>query len=239
LDWKNNSTIFIHDVKVSDNSATAHLVYGRILLYESYPKEQNNIKKQVIIDECIAELTKVINIYYALDEAYWMLGKAYNLKKDYPYAIKIYEKGFQVFENPPKNTFSELGFLYLKNNQFKEAIPTLDSAIKYEPTNARNFYYKGAALAGMGKYNEAVPDLLKSLEMDPNNEDLNKNLGLVFGKMNDNTNAIKYLNRAVELDSLDYKAVYYLGLVYNSIGDAIKAKEYIEKAKQMSGGRPF
>ena len=235
MDWKDTTSIFSQDVKVSDNSAIAHYVYGRIILYEKYPKEQNISKKQAILDESINEFNRAISIYDAYDDPYWELGRAYNLKKDYINAIKIYEKGFQHFQNPPAKSYNELGYLYLKNNQFKEAITILDSAIKYDASNARNYYNKGAAIAGMGNNKDAVPMFLKSIELDPKSEDVYKNLGLIYGKLNDNSNALKYLNKAIEMDSADFNAVYYLGMIYHNIGDTAKANQCLAKVNRIKG----
>ncbi|MGI8580735.1 MAG: protein O-mannosyl-transferase TMTC1-related protein [Chitinophagaceae bacterium] len=85
-DWKDNVTLFGHDVNVSENSATAHFILGTSLLYDVYPNEKDKVKQDSLLNDIISELSRgneIVSAASTYAPSYnYQLGIAYMYKKD-------------------------------------------------------------------------------------------------------------------------------------------------------------
>ena len=78
-DWKNNQTLFSHDVTLSVKSARLHLLYGCELLNEFIPEEKNETQRKILLEKSISEFKTSLNIISGYHDAdiYFYLGLAY------------------------------------------------------------------------------------------------------------------------------------------------------------------
>ena len=91
-DWKNNYTLYSHDVTIVPNSVKAHYYLGLELIKVVADTVQDAEKKKMIYEEGISELEKSIKILPSFSSAYTQMGVAYYRMKNYEKAIENYNK---------------------------------------------------------------------------------------------------------------------------------------------------
>ncbi len=246
MDWKDNYTIFNHDVNTSENSATVHYFLGMELYKSIYNKEKDESKRSKIIDRAIMELNKSINIK-PTDGSYRILVACYGTKKDleeYEITLKAYHD--YVLANKFADTFDyrnlsetyyNLGFQYNQTNQFAKSLNIFDSAIKYHPDFSLAYNNKGVALLELGMNQEAIEACEKAVAIDPKNHNAYTNIGCAYTNLKQYEKALEYLNKSIAIDSTDYYPVYIMGVTYQLMGDKIKAQQYLDKANKINGAQ--
>ncbi len=232
-DWKNNLTLFSHDVKIVPNSAKAHYFYGNEMLLNLYPSENNIEKKNKLLDDAIIEYQKAVAIYQDIPYVYQYLAKAFYYKGDYINAISNYETAIQHYAIPDVESFSNLGLLYLKTEQYDKALNMLDSAIKYNPEYTDARINKTSVLIKRGKYNEALAECDYILKYDSTNEKAQVVKGIAYLNLKNYTLTLKCLNAALAIDSSDVTCLKVLGITYQSIGDTVKANQFFERENKL------
>ncbi len=235
--WKDNISLFEHDVTVVDRSAKAHLSLGCAYLIDLYPAEKNKAKKQQYIDREIQEFSKAIRIYPNYQDAYMNLAVALTDKGDFANAIKNYEMVLKLSPVPEPKVFIGLSSIYLSLGQNDKALLFADSALKYPSNSSDGYNNKACALEGLGKYSEAMPYFEKAIAMSPKSAVVNRNIGGNYGNLKQYQKAIDYLLKSYQFDPSDYKTVYYLGITYRYMGDSTNAAFYMDKSNGMNGNR--
>lgn len=235
-DWKDQLTIYSHDVKISDNSATAHYLFGSALLTDLYPKEKNETQKSIILDESIEEINRAISIFNEAPIYYLKLGQAYVNKHDNKNAIKNFEKYLQA-PNAEGSTYMTLGGLYIEEKQYDKAIEIFESAIEKDSNSAEGYYNKGTALLKSKRYLEAVPLFQKAMDKRPSFVDAYCNMGCSLASLNKLHEAMDYFQKGILLDSTYAKNFYFMGLTYQNMGDTINSKIYFAKFARLTGGK--
>ena len=230
MDWKDNITLYRHDVKVSDKSARTHTQYAASLLLFEYPKENNQERQLAILDTSIVELNKAIKIYGNSPADYEFLGYAYELKKDFPKAILYYEKGMVPMRKQDPEKYKHFGYLFLTIGKYEKAIQNLDSALIYFSDSATIHYYVAFAQHKLKNYDRAVIECKKAIDLNPNYIDPYITLGDIYTEIKEYDQALHYFNKAAELDSTDSQNFFNLAWVYHNLGDEKKAQLYLLKA---------
>jgi tetratricopeptide (TPR) repeat protein len=205
VDWKDNISLFASAAKVSENSATVHLIYGTSLYYDVYPNEKEPAKRDSILTNAIKELNKGLEILRTSKTAKYApmynyhLATAYMDKNDLQNAMINYEIYLQKFPNPNPEVYNKLSSIYGILNLNDKAMAIDDSVIKYFPPTFNAYYAKGLALSGKQEFDKAVIQFQKALELNPNNPDLFYNIGLALNNLNRLDEALKVYSRAIEL----------------------------------------
>jgi tetratricopeptide (TPR) repeat protein len=243
LDWKDDITIYRHDVQISENSATAHLLWGRDLLFYLYPKEKDSSRKILYVDSAIIEFNKILNIFPNVI-TYRDLAYCFVLKKDYESSIYYYHAALmnENYSDSADVANYAFSFYYLGTQmntieQYDKAISLFDSAIKYKPDLSFAFNNKGAALLHQLKTKEALEEFEKAIKLDPSNQKAYTNIGCAYSNLGQFTLAIEYLNKSSKMDPTDPNPFYFLGITFQNMGDDLKAKENLEKANRLNGGQ--
>ncbi|HEX2897915.1 MAG TPA: tetratricopeptide repeat protein, partial [candidate division Zixibacteria bacterium] len=109
--------------------------------------------------------------------------------------------------------------LYVK--KYKEAIGTLEQALKLDSNNFEALQNLGMAHSALGNQGQARNYFEKAHAIKPNDAGINNNLGGALSAAGDADQAIKYFETAVNLDSSS--AMYHsnLGIEYLKIGRTI------------------
>jgi tetratricopeptide (TPR) repeat protein len=232
-DWKNNSALFSHDVKVAPNSIMVHCNYGMELLFTLYPHEKNKDKQYALLNKALSEFTQAKNIHNDFPYAYSCLGQCYSYLEDYPNAISNYQTAIRLYyPSFPPDVFCNLGFVYSKTGQYEKALSILDSSFKYNPNYKDAYIKKSSYYIVLGKNNEAMDVCDKLLKLDSNNVYAYVNKGCALSNLGQYQQGIEYLQKALELDPKNADCMKFLGITYKNMGNAIKAAEYFEKEKQ-------
>ena len=234
-DWKDNATLFRHDLEIVPNSAKAHVNYGITILYSLYPDEKNGEKKSKLLDSAITEFKMALSIYNDLPAINNDLANAYFHKNDLPNAIRNYEIAIRSYTAPAAESFNNLGFAYSSTGQFEKALNMLDSALKYKPDYALAYINKAGVFIKQGKDRDAIAECDKALKYSAANEGALVAKGFAYSNLFQNDSAIQYLDMALAINPTDVNCLKVLGMAYQNKGDTIRANQYFEKADKIWG----
>ena len=102
-------------------------------------------------------------------EAYYYLGKLYTSKKDFPKAIKAYEKAIDLDPRSP-DAFFNLGFIYYSTKRYSRAEKMFHKVVELRPFYLDEAYFNLAVVQNLqGKTMESIGNLKRTLELNPNN----------------------------------------------------------------------
>ncbi len=243
-DWKNNTTLFSHDVKVVPNNAFAHINYGSVIMYTLCPAEKNIEQQKVLIENAILEFEKAVAIYPKLSDAYSNLGVAHTYMADYKNsigdvmgaadnynsAIKNYEAAIPLFHpTPPSYIYCDLGMLYCKTGQYDKAISILDSSLRHYPSYTDAYTKKCFAYLSQGRNEEAIAECDKQLIINPKEITAYINKGYGYSNLKQYEKAIENLNIGLEIDPMNVECLQLLQTAYQNIGDVMHANQCIER----------
>ena len=148
------------------------------------------------------------------------LGNAYRLIGDYKNAAAAYQKAGELdpedagmresnetFKMGPglesARVWNDLGEIFSKSGDYKEALSAFHKAIELEPGFAWPYSNLAHVLAAQGKHSEAIPFYQQSIQLFTDRKDQAvtwNRLGNAYRKLNDYDNAIKAFQEAVALN---------------------------------------
>jgi serine/threonine protein kinase/cytochrome c-type biogenesis protein CcmH/NrfG len=109
-------------------------------------------------------------------EAHFYLGKLYTSAKDYPKAIRAYDKAIGLDPHLTDGFFN-LGFLYYANKAFARAEQMFGRVVELQPSYLDEAYFNLAVVQNLqGKNEESIRNLEKALEVNPANKRAKKYL---------------------------------------------------------------
>ncbi len=113
-----------------------------------------------------------------------------------------------------------IGKVQYEQDNYGEAIKTLNDAAKEDPKNAEIPYMIARSYADMMNYKQAIPYFQKAIELAPTQSYWVYELGLICYAMHDDKNALKYI---LEAGAKGYKRdndyLENLGIAYLNVGD--------------------
>ena len=221
----------------------AHYTLGRIFLI--------NLGKTA---EAVERLTTAVTLAPNNARAHQMLGVAHFKRNAYRHAIpalrRAVELGVQVEEDYPYHPYYDLGMVYLKQDEFDEAIRCFEQAIQLHPDQIRAYYGLGNALIRKGdvkngaeqirKYQALKPylNLVSQLEIavrrTPNNPERWYQLGRLHAQYGRFEKAIVPLQRSIELNPHDWKVFNILSVCYMRLNQFDKMEETCKAAVRLA-----
>uniref|UniRef100_A0A914PJN0 Tetratricopeptide repeat protein n=1 Tax=Panagrolaimus davidi TaxID=227884 RepID=A0A914PJN0_9BILA len=219
-----------------ENENTETLYLKALKIYEAHQSVENCPSIYILLGDIyeierkydLAEFhyQKLLKIYESDNDELEQTGQALRLlvfvcKKQKKFdislfysfkALNLYEKEFRVYEFEISLIFSNIGSVYKKQGNFKEAIKYYEKTLEIEATNRPNHFRHANALKNLGivnqnlkDYKEAVLCFLQSLEICKNKseEEISAkvfyNLGMLFFIQKMYDSAERYLEEAIKL----------------------------------------
>jgi hypothetical protein len=179
MDWKNNNTLFIADVKSVPNNAKAHLNAG--IAYIDIAGKLEMPRKQIPLDSAKIHLIKGIAIYPQFVDGYLNMGVIYNWENNFDSAEVWW-------------------------NRARKIKPDNSSLAQYDKVLATHFYQIGLKNATDKKYEACIADFLKAYLYDSLNADICYNMGGVYFTVNDFANAKRYWEKTLQLNPNNQQA---------------------------------
>ncbi|MHA1384477.1 MAG: tetratricopeptide repeat protein [Candidatus Helarchaeota archaeon] len=102
-----------------------------------------------------------------------------SLGKKYSEAIENLKKAVELSPDDIPMSYYYLGFAYIKNKEWQNAIDIIDQGLQKDLQNiaiAAMFYYKSGALMELGRIEEAIQAAEKAVELKPDDADYKKHL---------------------------------------------------------------
>ncbi len=203
FDWKDNYTLFTHDIKISKNSAKLNNAVGGEIIAQALTEKDENIRNNSI-QEAIGYLEHAIKIHPTYKNAYLLLGNA-------RFHLGAYEASIQHYRYA---LILDPGYQDAKNN----LAVSLREAGK-ESGEKR------------GNINQAIAYLLESERLNNKDYETMRLLGVAYGVSQNHENAIKYFTLARNIRPDNADALYNLGSAYYNAGNTIEGENYINQAK--------
>ncbi len=156
-DWRDDLTLFAHDVAVSQKSARCHVMYGKLLV-EAAVKTRDASLKERQLTEARHHLESGLAIYpdYAL--AHGLLGKLAMDRKDYPSAtdhfIACLERDSS--ESVATKNLAFIGRRMGEAKDFAGAARAFRAAMHFDPENLEPHLFLADALMRTGRTDSSL-----------------------------------------------------------------------------------
>lgn len=204
--WKDNATLFLTDVMVSDNSAKLQNAAGGEKIRLSTLTE-DPARKQQLLAEAKEHLKKAIGIHPTYKNAFLLLGNAHFYSNEFPEAITAYTQALSLdpdYADAQKNlgvAYRDGGrFLGEKLGDLNAALQYLTQAYRYLPEDYETNRLLGVATGLSGNNREALNYFRKAAELMPELADAWYNLGTALQHAGDNDEAAKMYEKARAID---------------------------------------
>ncbi|MBN1498904.1 MAG: tetratricopeptide repeat protein [Spirochaetes bacterium] len=126
-------------------------------------------------------------------------------------------------------SYSNLGGLYLKNNDYPQAAKYLERAIKLAPNDSSNYYNLGIAYLKMGKKDDAIAQFQIAETKGNDDAVLLENLGDAYSSLKEYEKSIDVYNRLLSINERNVTILLKLGELYYSSGYINESLQYFQK----------
>ncbi|MBI4945702.1 MAG: tetratricopeptide repeat protein [Bacteroidetes bacterium] len=198
-DWKDNYTLYSHDVTVVPNSVKAHYYLGLELVKVSADAEQDTEKRKKIYEEGIRELEKAVKILPAFSGAHTEMGVAYYKMKNYGKAIENYNKAAEL-KPSDAITLNNIGSVYFEWGKYPEAKEKFQQALQIDPRFVDAHMNLGSVCGTMKDYNNAIASFNNVIYYAPDNANAYFFIAITYQNMGDKANADKYFQIAQKMN---------------------------------------
>jgi protein O-mannosyl-transferase len=230
--WKNDYTLFIHDVNISKNSAKGNCAAGGVILDNLDTTGDKNIQ-EVEIARAIHYLRKAIEIHPVYMDAWVLLGNAYFKLNDYDSAQYYYSTVLKI--NPNFRTAITNMLAVAENISGADSkIKVYQEILNYDTTNYQ-IYYRLGQLFGKEKndLNQALVYYKKAEIINPGAKEIYMDMGVIYGLLKDFKSSVEMLQKAQRIDPADANIVRNIGITYQLQGDMLNAGKYFQRADSM------
>lgn len=198
-DWKDNYTLYSHDVNIAPNSVKAHYYLGLELVKVTAETEPDMEKKKKIYEQGISELEKAVAILPSFSSAYTQLGVAYYRLKDFEKAIENYNKAASLSPSDAITT-NNIGTIYFEWKKYPEAKEKFQQALAIDPRFVDAHMNLGSVLGQTGDFNNAIVSFQNAAKYAPDNAHTYYFIALTYSNMGDKANADKYFQIAEKMN---------------------------------------
>lgn len=198
-DWKDNITLYSHDVNIVPNSVKAHYYLGLELVKVVADAEQDAGKKKKDYEDGIAELEKAVKIYPSFSSAFTQMGVAYYRMKNYEKAIENYNKAAELSPSDAI-TLNNIGTIYFEWKKYPEAKQKFQEALAIDPRFIDAHMNLGSVLGTMNDFNNAIKSFQDAIHYAPDNARAYYFIAVTYQNMGDKINAEKYFQMAEKID---------------------------------------
>jgi len=191
-DWKDNYTLFSHDVKISTESAHMHRYYGDVLSGPDQFDGKDSAVVAATLQTAIVELKKAIEIFPKYADCYNRLGLIYYKKKMYKEALDNYNLAIQ-YNNNNAVFYNNIGTLFFETHDYEKAMKALRRAVDLDPHNAEALSNLGSIYGTLNDYDNALVYLQRSIREDPSHAKAYYFLSITYGFKGDKENRDLYM----------------------------------------------
>lgn len=192
-DWKDNITLYTHDVELNPESAKTHYYLGNELIKKIAEEEKDSIQKMKLFKQGINEVKKSVAIYPQYSDGWTQIGVGFYKMNMMDSAAVYFNKGLEF--NPTNSVaLSNLGAYYFNKQRYGEAIDIFKRTLTLNPRFIDAMVNLGSCYGASGQYNEAITWFLKAYELDPGNKKAITFLAMTYQNMNQPERAAYYQN---------------------------------------------
>jgi tetratricopeptide (TPR) repeat protein len=238
-DWKDNLTLFIHDVTISHESAKGNCAAGGVL-YEAALKIDNEQKRMAMLKKSISYLDKSLSVYPVYIDALLLNGNArFELTKDLSQALVYYQRIFSLapaYELAYKN----LNTMLTVSKDPVARKKACNILLKRYPEDFNAIYQLGVTYGKMlNQMDSAVIYLSEAVRLEPKNKLANRDLGVAYAMNGKYSMSLPYLRKVVQISPEDPDNYINLGITYQKLGMQTEANVFFAKAEELKRRNPI
>jgi len=193
FDWKDNITLYTHDVDLNPISAKTHYYLGNELIKKIAEDEQDSIKRLAYLKKGIEEVRKSVAIFPEYSDGHTQIGVGFFKMNNMDSAAVYFNKGLQY--NPNNSVaLSNLGAYYFNKGRYAEAIDIYDKTLRLNPRFIDAMVNLGSCYGASGKFKDAIVWFTKAYELDPTNKKAITFLAITYQNMKQPDMAAYYQN---------------------------------------------
>ncbi len=234
--WKSDYILSTTDVKVSANSAKAHMAAGSSILTAAQNEMVPDTKMQYLMD-AVTHLQRSLEIYPGYIQAMMLMGNT-SWEQNYPkIALQQYEN---VLKRNPKYRDALVNTEYVASQshsgrEARWAIKGYQTLLKYNHPDPVKIYGKLGEIFSRYKldHDSALFYILKAYELAPLNTDVLQKLGVVKAMTGDHAGALEIFLQSLDLQPGNAYIMKNVGIAYNKLGESDKAKAYLDEAYRL------
>lgn len=236
--WKDDYTLFLTDVKTSENSIKCNISAGgsSLQLWKKHHKERDKRNAYNYLDKALKLDNNALNAYLLLSELAYLDERpdiayqaAYNatlIDPDNSQGQYLLNLATQLQKSHEIDPVNEL----LNQGKVDDAWREINKILEKDPDNIIAKNVKGNVLGrGYGRLDEAILIFKEIVETDPNFASSWENLGICYALKNDFDNAERCLLHALELSPDNENIKLNLHYMYKNKGDEQNSAKYKPK----------
>ena len=204
--WKNDYTLFTHDVHRSPNSAKVLNAAGGSLVDECISSGGENCDEKKL-NSAVDYLKNAIGIHPNYKSAHFILGNAYFLQKEYTLSIQSYKNALRIdpdIHDGRKNlklAYINAAKLYgEQQGDAAKALDILSDAEKFGFQDPAIWRLQGVASGVTGNFEQALLYFKKIIKQNPNDGDAIRNVGITYMQMGQEEEGMNWIRRAEEIE---------------------------------------
>jgi tetratricopeptide (TPR) repeat protein len=189
--WESGLSLFNRSIEVDPKDEMAWMLAG--LEYQ----HQGNY------DKVIDYLTHATVLNNQFNLAWYNLGRAYALKKDYSNAINAYESAAACawYDGDKVNIYNSLGDACTATGQFNEAIANYQDSLQINPGQPYVQSKLAQALINNNQSDQAIDAYQNAISLNPNYLEAQLGLAMLLDSTGHDAEAIPHYRKVIELDT--------------------------------------
>ena len=238
--WKDDFTLFLTDVKTSENSIKCNISAGGsyLQIWKKSHKESDKQKAYKYLNKAITLDNHALNAYLLLGELEFLNDHVPESYNAYHMATLIEPKNQLAQENlkkvvlrleddqiKPINDLLEQGLMTQDFSKVQEAYRQISQYLEQNPESIIGLNIKGNIIGrGFGQLDNAIDIYLQVLEKDPQFASAWENMGIAYAIKRNFSKAEECLTRALQLSPDNENIKHNLYSMYIEKGDVQKAE---------------
>jgi tetratricopeptide (TPR) repeat protein len=196
--WKDDLTLFRHDIGYVDKSAQAHNLLALHLMQHS-ETEPNAATNTEIIKEALFHFQKATEIYPRFFNATYDLARVYSALNMPDSSIEAFKRTLAI-DTSFSDVYLNIANLFFKQNKYPEAIPYFKHMIEVRPNDYISYDNLSFIYFNLNEFDKALEINRQASGQAPRNPYPLINIGRTFVSMNQRDSAIVYFNKALLLE---------------------------------------
>ena len=173
--WKNDITLFTHDVDVMPNSVLC-LGNAGARWIDLSERPENKAHEKEYLEKAQKYLNHALELHPKYVNGYLNLGLAYFKLRDYNKAEEIWNTAYRLYPSNPylvsyyrvlSNVYIQQAFQYAKDKKLQNSLYWFDRASKIFPQDPEIWYNLGGSAFSVGDYARARAAFEKCLQLKP------------------------------------------------------------------------
>jgi protein O-mannosyl-transferase len=193
--WKSNETLYESGLISAPNSARVHYYVGLYKVKPEYLEKLPENLREAAFKDGVSHLKKSTELYGFFTDAWTQLGIASYRDKNYPEALKYYDKAISLNPYDPV-VLNNSGSVYFDMQNYNEALKRYQQAVKYKPDYADAYMNIGSCYGVGGQYDLAITNLERAIQINPSLKQAYYLLGVTWRNKGNEAMAVKYFDLA-------------------------------------------